>query len=165
MSDTAVIQSETKKGSAKPVIIACCLLIVCFICVCCSVLIALLGGTAAATMAIFNEVQGSVVSLCSPVKQDLRGFYDKTTSKQFKRETSFVQFQDFYDTYGDIIIDCSSINDNNYLTTLVNGANVDYSNKENIEVFTLKYNSKSKVVTVQFIKEGAEWKINLINIE
>lgn len=165
MSDEVIQKSEPKKSSSKPIIVACCLIVFCLVCICCSAFVLLLGSTVTTGYAVYTELDKSVVALCNNSNTEVNSFYQDFTSRSFKANTSLEEFRVFYNTNKNILFDCSKAKSGQLLLSLLNGANVDYSNENNLEVFTLKYNSQNKVVTIQFVKESGGWKVNGIQID
>jgi len=164
-ASTSLVQPEQKKGSSKKIIVACCLVFVLVLCLCCGAVAAIFGVTASSTLAVYNEVQSSIIKVCDGGETDLKGFYDSTMSKEFKKNTNYSEFRIFFQEYKSIILDCAKVKDGSFLTSKLNGAKVNTETTNGVEELTVVYPSGSSNVTIVFVKEGTAWKINTINIK
>lgn len=168
MSDTNTsaqpVVTQEKKSNTGKILIGCCLVIIVLMCLCCGALFLLFGATANSALAVYNQVQTSLVKVCDGQESDLRNFYDTRTTQEFKAQTSYSQFKSFYTNYKDIILDCQELKQGTFFNNKINGLQINMETVNGIQTLSVQYPSKSYTVSFQFVQQSNDWKINTIEI-
>lgn len=159
------VAQPQKKSNTGKILIGCCLVIIVLICMCCGALFLLFGATANSAMAVYNQVQSSLVKVCDGKETDLRAFYDNHTTKAFKAATTYSEFKTFFQQNKDIILDCAELKSGTFLNNRINGLQVNMQTTNGVQTFDVQYPSGAYTVTVQFVEESSQWKVNSIEVK